>query len=1029
MAESKALLTCLLPRSDQEMFVSPPGSPGYLEVGDSVWVDFSDTIHDDFGKSATPPWPGIVMEVQYNARSLFASKVKVCFHEEDGDHTLLIARCRKFVGLTVVSDETDVSLNDIQTCEPFGSFTDDIFCRNWRYKGSGWNTSSNPNVKAWQGDVLHFTTAYLKDRLGPDSEDVEVALRLKTFEKKMKALELLLLAHYMSPKLQNGHDADASLSASPSFPTPASTSVREQSSANKRPTTSPSPSSPRRKVKLSKTTSLTAVTTPSSLWSVKVLWEGYGNPVFDFSPNKVSSAINNADDGITVDVTVIYNRMAREFLPSHTCRHRQSQWLQRNNTREETEMAKQEGGNFVCVVEDLRKKYVLRLLDSRSHSGVKINPITREEVDRKVLRNLIDEDGDGEVGESEDSKRKKYNEALEVLELMFMNSYTPNLDLAHADLAHANLAQADLAQGLKRCEANLGGKTQLPMVSGGTTTIDDVTIEDVIKLASTPQYVDRESKAWFGFAAMQACNCVLQYTIVMGMLAPEFLVKREKYGTLFTSTGTPLTSPDLKLLYYCTVEVTPSLFKVTFQQDDIVCEGQTKRFGVKASQAANFSAGIQEEGRGSCWIDTLKGVEAVSGMDFLERCRRAMVMKHGEDKAKTILDELEDPVAISVSSRYGPGGNFVLLVRVGEGKVATDWLISTSGNQVVRTRQFNAEQIRDVARNAIFSGLGSLVVNENKEAWHGDGQAAFNNLIGFLHIVSVVHVALGPLLRRGDSSETTETTIIDSAVALCRIGLAHNMSFCEIFSLCEWTQPNYTRFIIAMLLPYPIHVFSRYGFRWAKKGAVKGLLNPGSDIKRLLSAVSKGCPQDSKQRKRNLRCLRLTRVAVVLIYEIDFHDVDDGTLPPLPPLPQITDGLKDMSTTSIMREYLNPIAMRLSPSSDSPAAKLGLCQNNGGINQKRLLELLIQYNIELTSDIFKKLYRFEIFSKSLAWNFLTHDIANISYCPFEDVRNLLEKWGDDDYGVEFGKLSEIIADKGKERAEKQKSKKRSQEVS
>ena len=74
------------------MFVSPPGSPGYLEVGDSVWVDFSDTIHDDFGKSATPPWPGIVMEVQYNARSLFASKVKVCFHEEDGDHTLLIAR-------------------------------------------------------------------------------------------------------------------------------------------------------------------------------------------------------------------------------------------------------------------------------------------------------------------------------------------------------------------------------------------------------------------------------------------------------------------------------------------------------------------------------------------------------------------------------------------------------------------------------------------------------------------------------------------------------------------------------------------------------------------------------------------------------------------------------------------------------------------------------------------------------------------------------------------------------------------------
>ena len=74
------------------MFVSPPGSPCYLEVGDSVWVDFSNTSHDNFGESAIPPWPGIVVDVQYNDETLIASKVKVCFHEEDGDHTLLIAR-------------------------------------------------------------------------------------------------------------------------------------------------------------------------------------------------------------------------------------------------------------------------------------------------------------------------------------------------------------------------------------------------------------------------------------------------------------------------------------------------------------------------------------------------------------------------------------------------------------------------------------------------------------------------------------------------------------------------------------------------------------------------------------------------------------------------------------------------------------------------------------------------------------------------------------------------------------------------
>ena len=139
-------------------------------------------------------------------------------------------RCRKFVGLTVVSDETDVSLNGIKTCEPFGSFKNDIHSRNWRYtckrrrytsvamdsntpslpigskvdaeEYSDWLNlrklqwreqrchtvapPSNYNVEAWQGDVLHFTTAYLKDMLGPVSKEVQAALCLKTFEEKMK---------------------------------------------------------------------------------------------------------------------------------------------------------------------------------------------------------------------------------------------------------------------------------------------------------------------------------------------------------------------------------------------------------------------------------------------------------------------------------------------------------------------------------------------------------------------------------------------------------------------------------------------------------------------------------------------------------------------------------------------------------------------------------------------------------------------------------------------------------------------------
>ena len=92
MNEIKALLTCLLPRRDQERFVSPPGDPGFLQAGDIVWVDFSNTGHDGFGESPIPPWPGKVLEVLYDETIPIASKVKVCFFEEDEDHTLLIAR-------------------------------------------------------------------------------------------------------------------------------------------------------------------------------------------------------------------------------------------------------------------------------------------------------------------------------------------------------------------------------------------------------------------------------------------------------------------------------------------------------------------------------------------------------------------------------------------------------------------------------------------------------------------------------------------------------------------------------------------------------------------------------------------------------------------------------------------------------------------------------------------------------------------------------------------------------------------------
>eukprot|EP00520_Triparma_pacifica_P013829 CAMPEP_0118634772 /NCGR_PEP_ID=MMETSP0785-20121206/1726_1 /TAXON_ID=91992 /ORGANISM="Bolidomonas pacifica, Strain CCMP 1866" /LENGTH=193 /DNA_ID=CAMNT_0006525771 /DNA_START=187 /DNA_END=766 /DNA_ORIENTATION=- len=190
------LLRCLIPLRDREERFCGPGTPGFLVEGDKF---FSNTEHDSFGDSRIPPWPGKALEVLYNEANPILSHVKIGFFEEEESHTLLIARCQKFVGISIESTDVDVSLNDFLINGPFGSLPkNDVFCRNWRFMATGWNIT-NANYEAWQGDVLHYTTEFLEERLGKGSEPIVTALRNTTFEKKMKALELLVLAHYMSP--------------------------------------------------------------------------------------------------------------------------------------------------------------------------------------------------------------------------------------------------------------------------------------------------------------------------------------------------------------------------------------------------------------------------------------------------------------------------------------------------------------------------------------------------------------------------------------------------------------------------------------------------------------------------------------------------------------------------------------------------------------------------------------------------------------------------------------------------------------
>ena len=550
--------------------------------------------------------------------------------------------------------------------------------------------------------------------------------------------------------------------------------------------------------------------------------------------------------------------------------------------------------------------------------------------------------------------------------------------------------KADHEQAKKRYWGNINGEVQPPMVAvevkGGKPGRDQL-----VNLASSREYQDRENRAWHLPAALQACNCVLQFSIVMGMKASDFLVKREEDATLFVATGTPVTAELLKLLKHCTVKSTDSRATVTFELEGITCVYDDEKKG----QASKLSAGGAEAENVSCWAPALEGL-SVAGMDFLQRAWARLCEEFGEIEATEKLNNIKDPVAMSVTTRY-KSGYFVLLVRV-EGK---DWLVSTTANQVVRTSKFSAEQIKHIAENAVHSGLNNLVVNENHDVFAADGQAALAELIGFLHVVALVHVALGPLLRREDGSETT---ISDSVVAFCRLGSAFGMEVCDYFSLCEWTKPSYTRFIIAMLLPHCVHGFNKYGLNFAKTSAVKSLLLPESDMKRLLRASTDGTAAGRT---------KLARVAVVLLHAACAAKRSRN-------LPQLPDKLSKFSETQ-SKEYIDRIApMLLDDSlqtSGSPANELGIC-SGVKIVQIRLLEILTEHKINLTGAIFKTLYSLKVFPVNLAYKFLSNYMPQPEQLGSADeIQKLLEVWDEPEYNNKLKHLRDLAAQK-KEAAQK-----------
>jgi hypothetical protein len=155
-----------------------------FQIGQTVWVDLSSEGGDKAQSFALPPWPATVSSL---------SPPTVTFLDSSFIRTTLL-RILPFTSFNISHDDVNCIGSPYETRDPYGTFRDDVFDRNWRSTGANWSIS-HPEFTHWQNDVISATQIFLTNRIGQDSS-LDKALHQRGFSKKMKKLEELVMQHH-----------------------------------------------------------------------------------------------------------------------------------------------------------------------------------------------------------------------------------------------------------------------------------------------------------------------------------------------------------------------------------------------------------------------------------------------------------------------------------------------------------------------------------------------------------------------------------------------------------------------------------------------------------------------------------------------------------------------------------------------------------------------------------------------------------------------------------------------------------------
>ncbi|GMI42372.1 hypothetical protein TeGR_g3277 [Tetraparma gracilis] len=170
----------------------PRPFPAACPVGTQVWCDMAGTAFEGL-----PPWPGTVAAAAAPAAAAPAAaaaasgpRVAVLFSDgstcECHPH-----RVRPLAGSSIPAPFQNCAGAEVPPPpEPLPSR--DPFCLNWRFAAPGWSPMHREHTR-WEDDVVRAAEDFVRARAG--EEALAGTRRIRSFEKRMRALEKLVLQH------------------------------------------------------------------------------------------------------------------------------------------------------------------------------------------------------------------------------------------------------------------------------------------------------------------------------------------------------------------------------------------------------------------------------------------------------------------------------------------------------------------------------------------------------------------------------------------------------------------------------------------------------------------------------------------------------------------------------------------------------------------------------------------------------------------------------------------------------------------